>query len=167
MAPPYRTFHNLESQFATNHVGHFLFTNLILPKILATPTPRIVNVTSVGHTIAGVQFDDLNFGDGKNYHPWKAYGQSKSANILFTRSLAAKHSAKLLAFAVHPGVITTNLRRDVTDEASQQLIDMNFFPPNLKRKDLGQGAATWVFISAVLASLLALLPNIRFLFADL
>lgn len=109
MAPPYRVFEGLESQFVTNHVGHYLFTNLIMDNLLSSGpgVPRVINVTSVGHTISGMQFDDINFGDGANYHAWKAYGQSKTANILFTRSLAAKYSGKLLSYSVHPGVITT------------------------------------------------------------
>ena len=99
--------HGVESQFATNHVGHFLLTALLFDKIAAAgPGARIVNVTSDGHTISPCRFEDYNFNNGKDYNPWNGYGQSKTANILFTRQLATKlQSQGVYAFAIHPGVI--------------------------------------------------------------
>ncbi|PVI06930.1 short-chain dehydrogenase/ reductase [Periconia macrospinosa] len=107
MGGPYRkTEEGIELQFGTNHIGHFLFTNLIMPKILASKTPRIVNVSSDGHRFSPVRFDDYNFQDGKVYNQWKAYGATKSANILFTNALAQKLATKgLITFSLHPGVI--------------------------------------------------------------
>ena len=106
----------LESQFGTNHIGHFLLTNLLMPKIEAAgKVARIVNISSNGCLLAEVRFNDYNFDNGKAYNRWEAYGQSKTANILFTVSLASKLASKgIAAFALHPGiVISTNLGADV------------------------------------------------------
>ena len=93
----------IESQFATNHLGHFLLTTLVFDRIKAAgKDARIVNVTSDGYTIGPCRMEDYNFRDGKEYDPWSAYGQSKTANVLFTRELA---SQGVLSFAAHPGVI--------------------------------------------------------------
>lgn len=106
MAGPYKTTEEgIENQFGSNHIGHFLFTNLIMSKILASKNPRIVNVSSDGHRLGPVRFDDWNFQDGKAYDQWQAYGQSKASNILFTKALAQKLGSKgLRAYALHPGV---------------------------------------------------------------
>ncbi|KAH6639681.1 putative short-chain dehydrogenase [Boeremia exigua] len=120
MAGPYKTTQEgIENQFGSNHIGHFLFTNLILPKILASPSPRIVSVASDGHRFGGVRFDDWNFQDGKVYEQWEAYGQSKTANILFARALAEKLGPKgLKAYSLHPGVAfgTSLAPQGLTDE---------------------------------------------------
>jgi NAD(P)-dependent dehydrogenase (short-subunit alcohol dehydrogenase family) len=95
----------IEWHFGTNHVAHFLFTNLIMPKLLATKTPRIVNVSSNGHRYGSIS-EDVNFNDGRDYDKWTAYGRSKTANILFSRYLAKKLGARgLQAYSLHPGVI--------------------------------------------------------------
>jgi len=112
MACPYMTTKDgIEMQFGTGHIGHFLFTNLILPKILASgPHPRIVNVSSAGHRSSPMRFDDWNFKNGETYNRWRAYGQTKTANILFSVELAKLYDSKgLEAFSLHPGVILTNL----------------------------------------------------------
>ncbi|KKK13018.1 hypothetical protein P175DRAFT_0492380 [Aspergillus ochraceoroseus IBT 24754] len=100
-----------ESHLATNHLGPFLFTNLIMKKIVAAREPRIVVVSSDGHRLNPFRFHDYNFDDGKTYNRWYAYGQSKTANMLFVISLARKLGMKhnLQAFSLHPGVIWTNL----------------------------------------------------------
>lgn len=101
--------HGIELQLSSNHLGHFLLTNLLMPKILAAGRgARIINLTSHGHRIGPFRFDDANFQDGKDYDPWSSYGQSKTANILFTVELARRLSgAGVHAFSVHPGLITT------------------------------------------------------------
>ena len=106
MAGPYAlTKEGIESQFGSNHIGHFLFTNLIMSKILESKSPRIVNVSSNGHALGPVRFDDYNFQGGKAYNQWYAYGQSKSANILFSKGLAEKLGSRgLKAYSLHPGV---------------------------------------------------------------
>ncbi|KAL8286176.1 hypothetical protein RQP46_004664 [Phenoliferia psychrophenolica] len=100
-----------ESIFAINHLGPFLFTNFIRSHL--TPSgARIVNVSSAAHVASGIRFDDLNFGDGKAFDKWIAYGQSKTANILFTISIATKWPG-IEAFSVHPGVVPTNGLREI------------------------------------------------------
>ncbi|TGO32756.1 hypothetical protein BHYA_0291g00120 [Botrytis hyacinthi] len=113
------TAEGLEVQFGANHVGHFFLTNLIMPAIVAAASEgaRIVNLSSMGWSLGEVRFDDYNFNDGKDYDKWSAYGQSKSANILFTVELAKRLKSKgVHTFAVHPGVIITNLVREMDPE---------------------------------------------------
>jgi NAD(P)-dependent dehydrogenase (short-subunit alcohol dehydrogenase family) len=99
-----------ESQFATNHLGPFLFTNLLMGKLLASQSPRVVMVSSDGHRLNPIRFDDYGFDKGESYNKWHAYGQSKTANMLMAISLAQKLRNKgLLSFSLHPGVIGTNL----------------------------------------------------------
>jgi len=103
------TADGFESHFATNHLGPFLFTNLIMDKLLAAPAPRVVMVSSDGHRLGPVRFADANFSQGF-YNKWLAYGQSKTANMLMGLSLARKLGKRgLLAFSLHPGVINTHL----------------------------------------------------------
>ncbi|KAJ4053310.1 hypothetical protein NW758_003110 [Fusarium oxysporum] len=95
-----------ENQFASNHLGHFLFTNLIIDKILASETPRVVSVSSNGHRLGPIRWGDPNFSNGERYNKWSAYGQSKTANMLFASSLAEKLGSRgLQAFSLHPGAI--------------------------------------------------------------
>ncbi|PHH73504.1 hypothetical protein CDD82_5404 [Ophiocordyceps australis] len=107
MAQPYgQTEDGIERHLGSNHIGHFLFVNLIMDKILAAPEPRIVSVTSDGHRLSAIRWADYNFDEGRTYNRWLAYGQSKTANILFAVSLAEKLGKRgLRAYSVHPGVI--------------------------------------------------------------
>ncbi|KAI1153714.1 WW domain-containing oxidoreductase [Nemania diffusa] len=142
-----------ESQLATNHLGPFLFTNLILDKILASDTPRIVNVSSDGHRLNPIRWDDYNFRNGESYNIWHAYGQSKTANMLFTLSLAKKLGGRgLLSYSLHPGVIGTNLGGHIDwDEGipSLQAVDRSLGNKegwaDLKWKTPDQGVATHVY----------------------
>ncbi|EFR01480.1 WW domain containing oxidoreductase [Nannizzia gypsea CBS 118893] len=111
-----------ESQFATNHLGPFLFTNLVMKKIMMAKEPRVVVVSSSGHRLHAVRFHDYNFDDGKTYDRWRAYGQSKSCNTLFALSLAQKLGVKsgLQAFSLHPGAIFTNLGAHLDLETAPQ-----------------------------------------------
>ncbi|KAI3541709.1 short-chain dehydrogenase/reductase family Oxidoreductase [Colletotrichum abscissum] len=105
-----KTEDGFESQFGTNHLGPFLFTNLVLKKVLAAKEPRVVTVSSDGHRLSRIRWTDYNFNDGKHYNKWIAYAQSKTANCLMALSLAEKLGDKgLLSFSLHPGVIFTNL----------------------------------------------------------
>ncbi|KAL9027541.1 MAG: hypothetical protein Q9196_003946 [Gyalolechia fulgens] len=132
MATPYTlTKDGLETQFAVNHIGHFLFTNLIMPKLLAAPGgARIVSVSSDGHRLGPVRFDDWNFAGGKTYDRWRAYGQGKSANMLFALALAKRLGNKqdgqgVVAVSLHPGVVASNLIRYMGEEEFNALRKMD------------------------------------------
>jgi NAD(P)-dependent dehydrogenase (short-subunit alcohol dehydrogenase family) len=109
MVPPLsRTAEGFELQFGTNHLGHFALTNLLLERI----TGRVVTVSSGAHRIGAIDFDDLNW-ERKPYRAWRAYGQSKLANLLFTSELQRRLSdagSTVLAAAAHPGYAATNLQ---------------------------------------------------------
>jgi NAD(P)-dependent dehydrogenase (short-subunit alcohol dehydrogenase family) len=109
MAPPLtRTADGFELQFGTNHLGHFALTNLLLGDI----TGRVVTVSSTGHRLGEIDFDDLNW-ERRPYKAWRAYGQSKLANLLFTAELQRRLTAAgstVLANAAHPGYASTNLQ---------------------------------------------------------
>jgi NAD(P)-dependent dehydrogenase (short-subunit alcohol dehydrogenase family) len=101
-----------EMQLATNHLGHFALTGLLLPALVARPQSRVVTVASSAHKMArSVNFDDL-MGESK-YRSWGAYGQSKLANLLFTAELQRRltaHGMHIKAMAAHPGFASTNLQ---------------------------------------------------------
>ncbi|KAL9041290.1 MAG: hypothetical protein Q9180_001374 [Flavoplaca navasiana] len=114
MATPLaETDEGYESQFGTNHMGHALFTKLLMPTLLRTAEEegsdvRVVNLTSEGHNLApskGILFDEAEL---KKQGPWTRYGQSKLANILFTKELASRYPS-ITSVAIHPGVILTDL----------------------------------------------------------
>ena len=119
MSVPYSiTEDGFESQFATNHLGHFALTGLLLDVILKTPGSRVVNVSSGGHRMGNVDFDNLMYEGGLHYSPYRAYGRSKLANLLFTYELQRYFEsldADAIAVAAHPGSSMTNLGRHVKD----------------------------------------------------
>jgi len=109
--PKAKTADGFESQMGTNHLGHFALTGRLLPCLLAASEPRVVTVSSNGHRIGRISFDDLFF-DRARYSRWRAYGQTKLANLLFTSELqrrAVQHGTALTAAAAHPGYAATNL----------------------------------------------------------
>jgi NAD(P)-dependent dehydrogenase (short-subunit alcohol dehydrogenase family) len=112
MAPPYgKTVDGFETQFGTNHLGHFALTGLLIPKLLETPHSRVVTVSSGVYLNAHIDFNDLQ--SEKRYNPWAAYSQSKLANILFMRELQHKLDAAragVMSVASHPGWAATNLQ---------------------------------------------------------
>ncbi|KIW78625.1 hypothetical protein Z517_08463 [Fonsecaea pedrosoi CBS 271.37] len=161
----------IELQFATNHIGHFLFTNLLMPKILAAAksnpkgSTRIVNVSSRGIAYSPVRFSDINFDQkmsslpeaeqpdnaaltatgrpvdpSETYNFTVAYGQSKSANVLFALGLTARLYEKygILSFALHPGAIMTELSRHYDPETLAAIVEK--FKSEFKSVD--QGCAT-------------------------
>lgn len=149
-APLTRDARGIESHFATNHLGHFQLTGRLWPALVAAKGARVVSLSSRGHRRAGVDFEDPNF-ERRPYDKWVAYGQSKSANVLFALGLdrrAAPHGVR--AFAVHPGAIVTDLIRYMSKEETEQTIE------TAKKigvvKDVAQGAATsvWCLTSAQL-----------------
>jgi NAD(P)-dependent dehydrogenase (short-subunit alcohol dehydrogenase family) len=151
MAPPLvRDSRGYESQFTTNHLGHFQLVTRLWPALRQAGSARVVAVSSRGHMRGGVDFDDWNF-EKREYERWTAYGQSKSANSLFAVKLdkiGEPHGVR--AFALHPGGIITDLIRymapeelraaGVVDENGKPIID-----PDKNMKTPEQGAATSIW----------------------
>jgi NAD(P)-dependent dehydrogenase (short-subunit alcohol dehydrogenase family) len=146
-SPLMRTAQGFELQLGTNHLGHFVFTNALLDNLGAGS--RIVNLSSRGHLLSGIRWDDPNFLDESSYHKWVAYGQSKSANVLFTVELERRLAPRgIHAFAVHPGVVVTELSRHLN---AADVADLG----PLTLTDVSHGAATtvWAATSAALDGL--------------
>ena len=148
-----KTADGFETQFGTNHLGHFVLVNRIAP--LMKPGSRLVNLSSAGHRYSDVDLDDPNF-DRTPYDPWIAYGRSKTANVLFAVEFDRRHKASgVAAAAVHPGGIRTELSRHLTPEMMQALMDrINAAhraagEPDFSFKTIPQGAATTVWAAAV------------------
>lgn len=112
MIPPYsKTKDGFELQFGTNHLGHFALTLQLLDLIEKTPASRIVNVASAAHKYGKINFEDLTW-EKRKYKAWKAYGDSKIANLYFTTELANRLIGKnTLVTAAHPGWTATDLQR--------------------------------------------------------
>jgi NAD(P)-dependent dehydrogenase (short-subunit alcohol dehydrogenase family) len=156
MACPFgHTADGFETQFGTNHLGHFVFINRIAP--LLSRGSRLVNLASSGHRFSNVDLDDPNF-EKSPYDPWQAYGRSKTANILFAVEFDRRHEANgIRGTAVHPGGIATELGRHAfKDEATLQkfIDDINTKhaaagQPPFKLKTIPQGAATSVWAGVV------------------
>lgn len=155
--PLARDARGYESQFATNHLGHFQMTARIWPLIrVAGAGSRVVSLSSIGHARAGVDLADPHFAH-REYDKWVAYGQAKSANALFALhldTLGAPHGIR--AFSVHPGGIKTPLQRHLTME---EQIAMGWYDkdgnPNPLFKSVEAGAATsiWCAVSPLLEGL--------------
>ena len=109
--PLRRTADGFEMQLGTNHLGHFALTGLLLDLLLAAPDARVVSVSSSMHRLGRIDFDDLQ--SERSYGPWRAYQQSKLANLLFTFELQrrlARRGARAIAVAAHPGYAATHLQ---------------------------------------------------------
>jgi NAD(P)-dependent dehydrogenase (short-subunit alcohol dehydrogenase family) len=155
MATPFgHTEDGFETQFGTNHLGHFVFVNRIAPLMKAGS--RLINLASSGHRFANVNLDDPNF-ERTPYEPFVAYGRSKTANILFAVAFDQRHRERgIRAAAVHPGGIPTELGRHMdpgslkamVDNINTQLAAEGKGP--FEWKTIPQGAATSVW-SAVVA----------------
>ena len=139
MAPPLmRDRRGYESQFATNHLGHFQLTARLWPALAKARSARVISLSSTGVRFGGVDFDDPNFVQHP-YDKWKAYGQSKTANSLFAVALDRRgYHQGIRAFSVHPGRISTDLGRFLT--AKELAIGGEY-------KTAEQGAATSVWCS--------------------
>lgn len=139
-----------ESQFATNHLGHFQLAARLWPGLAAAKGARVVSVSSRGHHYSAVDFDDLDF-ERRDYDPWIAYGQSKTANVLFAVELDRRgrdHGVR--AFALHPGGIVTPLSRHMAPERVKEMgyVDADgelIIDPAADKKTVAQGAATSVW----------------------
>ena len=143
--PETRLAHGWESQFATNHLGHFALANLLWPALTAAPDgARVVALSSSGHKRSGVVFDDIMF-EHRPYEKWAAYGQAKSANALFAVQLdQLGQDAGVRALAVHPGGILTPLQRHLSKEEMMGFgwIDADGNPLETRFKTPEQGAST-------------------------
>jgi NAD(P)-dependent dehydrogenase (short-subunit alcohol dehydrogenase family) len=141
-----------EAQFATNHLGHFALVNRLWPALAAAGGARVVALSSTGHKLSPIRFDDLQFEDG--YDKWQAYGQSKTANSLFAVHLdALAQDAGVRAFAVHPGGILTPLQRHLSQDEfrANGWIDEDGTPnPRFKTPQQGAATAVWAATSPAL-----------------
>ncbi|HZQ85378.1 MAG TPA: SDR family NAD(P)-dependent oxidoreductase [Acidimicrobiales bacterium] len=145
MAPPLqRTAEGFELQMGTNHLGHFLLTNLLTPAVVAAAPARVINLSSRGHFRSDIRWDDPHWRTTE-YDKWEGYGQSKTANILFSLELDGRlRDQGVRAFAVHPGVIMTELSRHLTRDDVGTLRSRS--PGGrLEFKTTEQGAATTVW----------------------
>ncbi len=145
-----RTAQGFEMQFGTNHLGHFLFTGLLLPSLLQAAAGsdrevRIISLSSAGHRFGEVDFDDPNF-ERREYNKWLSYGQPKTANALFAVGLDQRLQQKnVRAFSVHPGVIMTELGRHMTEQDYADLIASVPEGQEMTYKSVEQGSATSVW----------------------
>ena len=150
--PKGKTADGFETQFGTNHLGHFVLVNRIAS--LMRQGARLVNLSSAGHRYADVDLEDPNF-DHTPYAEFVAYGRSKTANVLFAVEFDRRHKAHgVRATAVHPGGIQTELSRYLTAEARAKLIaQINASQPKgappFSYKTIPQGAATSVWAACV------------------
>ena len=143
--PLMRTADGFEMQFGTNHLGHFLLTCLIMPAVLAGAPGRIVNLSSSGHKFSDVNLDDPNY-QQRDYDKWVAYGESKTANALFSVALDQRlKSQGIRSLAVHPGVIMTKLGRHLSEADIENLMNSAPEGESLDWKSVEQGAATSVW----------------------
>jgi NAD(P)-dependent dehydrogenase (short-subunit alcohol dehydrogenase family) len=145
--PPARTADGFEMQFGTNHLGHFLFTVLLLDALRAGAPSRVVVLSSAGHRVSPIRWDDPNF-ERSEYHNWTAYGQSKTANALFALELDRRLSAEgVHAYSVHPGVIMTELGRHM-GPADFEWMAERARRRNADTEPAGDDAAPFTFKSA-------------------
>jgi NAD(P)-dependent dehydrogenase (short-subunit alcohol dehydrogenase family) len=156
--PQGRTADGFETQFGTNHLGHFVLINHLLP--LLRSGSRVVALSSAGHRFADVDLEDPNF-DRTPYVEFIAYGRSKTANILFAVEFDRRHREQgVRAIAVHPGGIQTELGRSLTPEVARQLEQFTRKPstgspaaavpvPDQGWKSIAQGSATSVWAAVV------------------
>jgi NAD(P)-dependent dehydrogenase (short-subunit alcohol dehydrogenase family) len=156
--PLSRTVDGFEMQFGTNHLGHFALTARLAPAILAGEAPRVVTLSSAGHSRSDVDLDDVNF-EATPYDAWIAYGRSKTANALFARELATRAGASgVLSFSVHPGGIVTELGRHLDDQLRNDMLSFareravrfgdvgdDGEPRRMQFKSVPAGAATQVW----------------------
>jgi NAD(P)-dependent dehydrogenase (short-subunit alcohol dehydrogenase family) len=154
MATPFgKTADGFETQFGTNHLGHFVLVNRIAS--LMKPGGRLVNLSSAGHQLSDVDLDDPNF-ERTRYSAWASYGRSKTANILFAVEFDRRHKDRAIrAAALHPGAIQTELSRYLDDEARRELTEIMTQVGRLPGakpityKSVPAGAATSIWAAAV------------------
>ena len=154
--PLARDARGYESQFATNHLGHFQLTARLWPLLKAASGARLVSVSSIGHRLNGLSVEDPSF-EHRDYDKWLAYGQAKSANALFALQLDKLGAAHgLRAFAVHPGGIVTPLQRHLSMDEQKAMgwyDEEGKVNPMFKSPAEGAATATWCATSPLLDGL--------------
>ncbi|KAF5836175.1 NAD(P)-binding protein [Dunaliella salina] len=149
--PKMQTKDGFEYQLGVNHLGHFALTLLLLPHLKESNKPvRIINVSSMGHTLGSLNFDDLFRDKPGAYGPWEAYGQSKRANILFTYELARRLQAspQITANCLHPGVVRTELGRYMINDSNKWYMSWMIPVAGLFFKSPAQGAETSIYLAS-------------------
>ena len=138
-----------ESQFAIDHLGHFALTNRLWPALTRGGGARVVSVSSRGHKFSGIRWDDMHWSRG--YDKWQAYGQAKTANVLFAVALDRRgRDAGVRAFAVYPAGVRTPLQRHLT---YQEMRDMGWYDdqgnlaPLFKTPEQGAAGEAWAATS--------------------
>ena len=155
-----RTSDGFETQFGTNHLGHFELTRLLIPQLIAAGGARIVILSSDGHRMSDVDLDDPNW-ERRDYDKFAAYGASKTANVLHMVELDRRlNNDGVRAYSVHPGVVATSLARHMTRDDFTALTQFEPSDPLQEKSDIRrdftmpeQGAATqvWVAVGPTLA----------------
>ena len=155
-----RTSDGFETQFGTNHLGHFELTRLLIPQLIAAGGARIVILSSDGHRMSDVDLDDPNW-ERRDYDKFGAYGASKTANVLHMVELDRRlNNDGVRAYSVHPGVVATSLARHMTRDDFTALTQFEPSDPLQEKIDIRrdftmpeQGAATqvWVAVGPTLA----------------
>lgn len=154
--PLTRDARGYESQFATNHLGHFQLTARLWPLLKAAGAARVVCLSSIGHRLNALDLDDLNW-EQREYEKWPAYGAAKSANALFALhldTLGAPHGVR--AFSVHPGGIATPLQRHLTMEEQRAMgwyDDEGNTHEMFKTTEEGASTSVWCAVSPLLAGM--------------
>jgi len=140
-----RTAQGLDTQLGTNHLGHFVLTARLIPALLAGAPARIVNLSSAGHRMSPFRFDDPFF-EKDDYNKWVAYGQAKTANVLFSVALDKRFKDRgIRSYAVHPGAIQTELGRHMDENDLKDLMSQRKGRSPMIFKQVPQGAATTVW----------------------
>jgi len=145
MACPFaKTADGHEMHFGSNYLGHFLLTCLLVPALRAGAPSRVVSVSSAGHRGSPVVFEDIDF-ERRPYDRWLAYGQSKTANVLFAVELERRlGAAGVHAYAVHPGTVQTELARHMVPE-DFEVLSKQMESGAFRTKSVPAGAATAVY----------------------
>lgn len=156
--PEGRTKDGFETQFGTNHLGHFLLFTLLRPALLkgtvAGLESRAVFVSSMGHRFEEIRFDDYNF-DKDAYDAWKAYGQSKTANLWTANEVDRRYNSEgMRGFSVQPGgVVETALLKHVSEDNKEAMVNDPALKPILKNTEQGAATIVWAAISKSLNGL--------------
>jgi NAD(P)-dependent dehydrogenase (short-subunit alcohol dehydrogenase family) len=147
-----RTVDGFEEQFGVNYLAHYVLTALLLPTLIKSSTPsfnsRVIPVTSSGHGFSSVNFDDINF--SKGYHPWVAYGQSKTGLIWLSNYIDRVYGSHgVHANAVHPGAILTPLLKHIPADQTEAWSQDQSFMNQAKSPEQGAATTVWAAVASV------------------